>query len=81
MRQLTALAVAALLLAPRGALASYFVYCSNGRVEVDSRGPDQLSVVRGASLCRLGPVFEFLSDAQEFAQRQFGGPGRACRCR
>jgi hypothetical protein len=29
----------------------------------------------------MGPRFGFLSDAQNFAQRNFGGPGRPCSCR
>ena len=81
MRRLPALAVAAVLLAPVAAVADYYVYCNNNRIEVDSRGPEQMSVGRGTRLCQMGPSFVFLSDAQAYAERRFGGPGRACRCR
>lgn len=74
-----ALAVAALF-APAAALADYYVYCANNRIEVDSRNPDQMRSARGSGTCQMGPKFGFLSDAQSFAQRNFGGAGRACSC-
>lgn len=81
MRRLPALVLAAALLAPATALANYYVYCANGRIEVDGREPDQMRIARGSGVCQMGPRFGFLSDAQSFAQRNFGGPGRACSCR
>ena len=81
MRTLIAAALAALLLAPGTALADYWVYCANNKIEVDGRNPDQMRIARGSGLCQMGPKFGFLSDAQSFAQRNFGGAGRACSCR
>jgi hypothetical protein len=69
------------LLAPLPALANYYVYCANGKIEVYGREPDQMRIARGSGVCQMGPRFGFLSDAQNFAQRNFGGPGRACSCR
>ena len=77
---LKALAVA-VLFAPSVALADYYVYCANNRIEVDGRNPDQMRGARGSGVCQMGPKFGFLSDAQSFAQRNFGGAGRACSCR
>ena len=81
MRRLPAILIAALLLAPATAFANYYVYCANNRIEVDGREPDQMRIARGSGVCQMGPRFGFLSDAQAFAQRNFGGPGRACSCR
>ena len=81
MRTLLAAAVAAVLLAPAAALADYYVYCANGRIEVDSRNPQQMRSARGSGTCQMGPKFNYLSDAQSFAQRNFGGAGRSCSCR
>ncbi|HYF09864.1 MAG TPA: hypothetical protein VD970_19770 [Acetobacteraceae bacterium] len=81
MRRLPALILAAALLAPLPALANYYVYCANGRIEVDGREPDQMRIARGSGVCQMGPRFSFLSDAQNFAQRNFGGAGRPCSCR
>ena len=63
------------------AFADYYVYCANSRIEVDSRNPDQMRIARGSGVCQMGPRFGFLSDAQSFAQRNFGGAGRPCSCR
>lgn len=81
MRILIAATIAAVLLAPTAALASYYVYCARDRIEVDSRDPNQMRIARGSGVCQMGPVFGFLSDAQNFAQRNFGGAGRSCSCR
>ena len=81
MRRPAALAFLVLLLAPAVALAEYRVLCINIRVEVDTRGPEQFPSGRGMRVCQLGPTFPFLSDANDHAQRTYGGPGRACRCR
>lgn len=72
---------AASIFAPVAAFADYYVYCANGRIEVDSRNPDQMRSARGSGTCQMGPSFHYLSDAQNFAQRNFGGPGRSCSCR
>ena len=68
-------------LLPIPASASYYVYCANGRVEVDGRNPAQMRSARGSGVCQLGADFRYLSDAQSFAQRSFGGAGKACSCR
>ncbi|MCX7372512.1 MAG: hypothetical protein NTW56_08800 [Alphaproteobacteria bacterium] len=73
--------LAAMLLAPLPALANYWVYCANGRIEVDSRDPEQMRIARGSGMCQMGPRFGFATDARSFADRNFGGPGRACSCR
>ena len=70
-----------LTLLPMPASASYYVYCANGRVEVDGRNPGQMRSARGSGVCQLGAEFKYLSDAQSFAQRNFGGAGKACSCR
>jgi len=81
MRTLLAAAVAGVLLAPAAALADYYVYCANGRIEVDGRNPDQMRIARGSGVCQMGPRFGFLSSAQDFARNNFGGAGRPCSCR
>lgn len=81
MRVLLAAIAGGCLLAPTAALANYYVYCANSRIEVDSRDPDQMRIARGSGVCQMGPTFGFLSDAQNFAQRNFGGAGRSCSCR
>ena len=81
MRILFASAVAAVLPTPTAALASYYADCAWDRIEVDSRGPNQMRIARGSGVCQMGPTFGFLSDAQNFAQRNFGGANRACSCR
>ena len=73
--------VGLLSLMPVPAMAGYYVYCANGRVEVDSRNPAQMRSARGSGVCQLGTDFKYLSDAQSFAQRNFGGAGKACSCR
>lgn len=81
MRTVIAAAVAAALLAPATALADYDVYCANGRIEVDSRNPQQMRIARGSGVCQMGPRFGFLSSAQDCARKNFGGAGRPCSCR
>ncbi|MBP0464532.1 hypothetical protein J5Y09_11500 [Roseomonas sp. PWR1] len=81
MRMLLAAAVAAVLFAPAAALADYYVYCANNRIEVDSRDPNQMRIARGSGVCQMGPKFGFLSSAQDFARNNFGGAGRPCSCR
>jgi len=75
------LATALVALTPFAAqAASYFVYCANDKIEVDSRNYEQMLSARGTPLCQLGS-FDYLSDAQSFAQKNFGGPGGKCSCR
>lgn len=77
----TTLLLTAMLLAPLPAFANYYVYCANGRIEVDGREPGQMRIARGSGVCQMGPRFGFASDARSFADRNFGGPGRPCSCR
>lgn len=72
---------AAALLAPARAYANYWVYCDNGKIAVDSRNPEQMRIARGSSFCQMGPQFSFASDAQSFAEKNFGGRGKARSCR
>jgi hypothetical protein len=77
------LLLAAMLVFPAAtALAQtrYHVYCASGRIEVDSRDPDQMRIARGSSFCQFA-VFDFRSDAENLARRQFGGVGASCTCR
>ena len=82
MRTAIAIAFAGLLFAQQSAAETshYYVYCANGRIEVDSRNPQQMRAARGSGVCMLGQ-FNYLSDAQSFAQKNFGGPGKKCSCR
>lgn len=73
--------VLGVLIAPAAALADYYVYCDQGRIAVESRDPEQMRIARVSGFCQMGPAFSYLSDAQNFAQRNFGGAGRACSCR
>jgi len=82
MKRLVAIAFAGLLLAQQSVAETshYYVYFANGRIEVDSRNPEQMRSARGSGVCMLGQ-FNYLSDAQSFAQRNFGGAGGSCSCR
>lgn len=63
----------------RAETSHYYVYCANGRIEVDGRSPEQMRIARGSDVCVLG-TFGFLSSAQDFARQNFGGEGRPCTC-
>lgn len=76
-----AFAGAGTLLAAAPAYANYWVYCDGGRIVVESRSPQQMTIARGSGVCQMGPTFSFSSDAQGYAERNFGGIGRACSCR
>ena len=69
----------AALSSPREAHAAYYVYCANGPIEVTLSDPNQMRIARGSGVCMLGQ-FGFLSGAQDFARRNFGGEGRPCTC-
>ena len=58
---------------------SYFVHCASDKIEVDSRNFEQMKSARGTPICQMGS-FNYLSDAQNFAQKNFGGPGKKCAC-
>lgn len=81
MRTVMIALAAAALLGPGTAHANYWVYCANGKIEVDGRDPEQMRIARGSGLCQMGPRFGFRMDAQSFAERNFGGSGKPCSCR
>jgi hypothetical protein len=76
----TTIALGAVLLHVRDAHAAYYVYCANNKIEVAQSNPQQMRSARGSGVCMLSQ-FNFLGDAQSFAQRNFGGQGRPCSCR
>ena len=55
------------------------VYCANDKIEVDSRDLEQMRSARGSDVCQFGQ-FNFLSSAEDFAEKNFGGKGKACTC-
>lgn len=59
---------------------SYYVYCASGRIEVDSRDPEQMKTARGSGVCQFSS-FSSRSDAESFAKKNFGGVGGSCSCR
>lgn len=75
-----AVLAAAALPAPAAHASGYYVYCANDKIEVDSRDPDQMRSARGSGICLMGQ-HSYLSDAQSFAQKNFGGVGARCSCR
>jgi hypothetical protein len=72
----------AVLIPPSLAQSStkYSVYCANGKIEVDMRSLEQMKSARGSDVCQFGE-FNYLSDAQSFAKKNFGGDGARCSCR
>ncbi|MBQ7586161.1 MAG: hypothetical protein IJU40_07955 [Desulfovibrionaceae bacterium] len=54
----------------------YYVYCANGKIEVDNRNPQQMKSARGSSTYMMSE-FNFRSDAEKFA-KQLGGIGGSC---
>jgi hypothetical protein len=80
MRAALALVLFACLGDVAAAQSHYYVYCANGRIEVDGRDPDQMRIARGSGVCMLGR-FGFRMDAESFARRNFGGAGGRCSCR
>ena len=73
-----AIALAAILVA--GHASAHGVYCANGKIEIDSRSPEQMRIARGSNLCSFGQ-FNFASDAQDFAKKNNFTPGKTCSCR
>ncbi|MFQ3582046.1 MAG: hypothetical protein SNJ67_11860 [Chloracidobacterium sp.] len=56
----------------------YRVYCANGKIEVDTRTPEQMQRARGEA-CLLGE-FDTRAQAEAAAERR-GGSGAPCTCR
>ena len=71
------------LAAPGAALAATFVYCVNGRIEVDMRTLRQMQSERGHSeICVIGPSFDFGPDARRWVQETLRSDvGGSCSCR
>lgn len=61
------------------AAAETGVYCAEGRIEVDDRTLQQMKDARGSDTCQLGS-FDYVSDAQDFAEENFGGEDVDCSC-
>lgn len=60
-----------------GAIAGkYYVYCANGKIEVDSRNPQQMKSARGSNTYVMSE-FGYKTDADKFA-KQLGGVGAQC---
>ena len=79
--RITILAAALIALTPFAAHAeSYYVYCANNKIEVDSRDPAQMKSARGSGICQLSS-FNYRSDAESFAKKNFGGVGGKCACK
>jgi hypothetical protein len=55
----------------------YRLYCANGKLEVDTRTPEQMQRARG-QVCLLGE-FDTRAQAEAAADRQ-GGIGAPCTC-
>ena len=58
----------------------YYVYCANNKVEIDMRDLPQMRSARGSDVCMFGQ-FNFHTDAQNFARKNFGAVGARCSCR
>ena len=60
-----------------GAVAGeYYVYCANGKIEGDSRTPQQMKSARGSGTYMMSE-FDFKTDADKCA-KQLGGIGGKC---
>ncbi|QUV85412.1 hypothetical protein [Chloracidobacterium aggregatum] len=55
----------------------YRLYCANGKLEVDTRTPEQMQRARG-QVCLLGE-FDTRAQAEAAADRR-GGSGAPCTC-
>lgn len=57
----------------------YTVYCADDRIEVSMWDLEQMKVRRGSDVCQFQSYTSY-SDALTFAQKNFGGEGKACSC-
>ncbi|MCS7080780.1 MAG: hypothetical protein NZ585_12140 [Chloracidobacterium sp.] len=55
----------------------YRLYCANGKLEVDTRTPEQMQRARG-QVCLLGE-YDTRAQAEAAAERR-GGSGAPCTC-
>lgn len=65
---------------PSPAESATGVYCANGKIEVDNRSLQQMLSARGSNVCQFGS-FSYVSDAENFVKKNFGGVGASCACR
>jgi hypothetical protein len=81
MRLAAAIAFAGLLLGQQAAAQSthYSVFCNNGRIAIESSTLEYMRNIYGRNVCMFAQ-FNYLSDAQNFVQRNYGGTGRSCSC-
>lgn len=69
--------LAASVLCASPALAEkYYTYCSNGKVEIDTRDLQKMKSARGGNVYLLGES-NFRTDAEKVAKK-FGGVGKQC---
>ena len=54
----------------------YYVYCVNGKIEIDSRDPQKMKSARGSGTYAMSE-FDYRIDAEKFA-KQLGGVGASC---
>jgi len=57
----------------------YTVYCADDRIEVSFWDLEQMKVRRGSDVCQFASYTSY-SSALTFAQKNFGGEGKACSC-
>jgi len=57
--------------------ADYYVYCTNGKIEVDTRKPEQMKSARGDSKLVTMGKFNNKTDADKLAKK-LGGVGTKC---
>jgi hypothetical protein len=60
-----------------------YVYCVEGRIEVDQRSPAEMRSARGhATICIIGPTFDYGPDAVRWVEANLrSGVGGSCSCR
>ena len=57
----------------------YTVYCADERIEISFWDLEQMKVRRGSDVCQFAS-YTSSSDAQRFAEKNFGGEGKPCSC-
>jgi len=65
---------------PALAAGEYGVFCADGRIEIEMRTLEQEKTARGSDVCQFGS-FDYLSDAENFVAKNFGGKGASCACK
>ena len=70
-------ALGVLLFATPCLAADYYVYCANGKIEVDTRDEAKMKSARGSNV-KLLSKFKNKTDADKFA-KNLGGIGAMCK--